>query len=93
MVSIKNRPNRVGVYTANVKVRDGNQWKTKFSTFFPDNMSEEQVVASIVHAYRNSKNPKKQPWSGPSGKGFEVQGYTSSKGGINTAFPIYRKNQ
>ncbi len=93
VVSIKDRPNRVGVYTANIEVRDGGQWKSKFSSFFPDKLSQQDVVDLIVHAYKNSKNPQKQPWSGPSGLGFEVQGYTSSRGGINTAFPVYRRNQ
>jgi len=74
-------------------VRDGNQWKRKFSSFFPDNLNQQEVVDIIVYAYNNSKNPNKQPWSGPSGLGFQVQGYTSSRGGINTAFPVYQRNQ
>jgi len=89
--SIKSKPNRQGVYTANIEIRDGNQWKGKFSSFFPDNMSQQQVVDAILHAYNNSKDPNKQPWSGPSGHGFQIQGYTTSKGGINTAFPVFRK--
>lgn len=93
VVSIKDQPNRAGVYTANIEVRDGNQWKQKFSSFFPDNLSQQEVIDLIVHAYSNSKNPQKQPWSGPSGLGFQVQGYTSSRGGINTAFPLYQRNQ
>ena len=92
LVSVKDRPNRVGVYTANIEVRDGRQWKSKFSSFFPDSLSQQEVIDVIIHAYSNSKNPRKQPWSGPSGLGFQVQGYTSSKGGINTAFPVFRKN-
>lgn len=92
LVSIKDKPNRLGVYTANIEVRDGRQWKGKFSSFFPDDLSQQEVIDVIVHAYKNSKNPNKQPWSGPSGLGFEVQGYTSSRGGINTAFPVYRRN-
>ena len=91
VVSVKDGPNSKGVYTANIEVRDGGQWKSKFSSFFPDNLSQQEVIDIIVHAYKNSKNPKKQPWSGPSGLGFQVQGYTSSRGGINTAFPVYSK--
>lgn len=92
MVSIKDRPNRQGVYTANIEVRDGGQWKSKFSSFFPDNLSQQEVVEVILNAYKNSRNPNKQPWSGPSGLGFQVQGYTTSRGGINTAFPVYKRN-
>lgn len=93
IVSIKDRPNRAGVYTANIEVRDGNQWKQKFSSFFPDNMSQNEVIDVIVNAYNNSKNKNKQPWQGPSGLGFNVQGYTTSRGGINTAFPVFVRNQ
>ena len=93
IVSIKDRPNKAGVYTANIEVRDGGQWKSKFSSFFPDNLSQQEVIDVIVYAYNNSNNPNKQPWSGPSGLGFQVQGYTSSRGGINTAFPVYNRNQ
>ena len=93
VVSIKDPPNGVGVYTAQVEVRDGGQWKSKFSSFFPDNLSRQEIIDVVLHAYRNSKNPNRQPWSGPSGLGFQVQGYTSSRGGINTAFPIYNSRQ
>lgn len=93
VVSVKDRPNRAGVYTANIEVRDGRQWKSKFSSFFPDSLDQQQVIDVILYAYKNSKNPDKQPWSGPSGLGFQVQGYTSSRGGINTAFPVYNRNQ
>ena len=90
--SVKAKPNRAGVYTANIEIRDGNQWKGKFSSFFPDSMSEDDVVDAILNAYNKSKDPNKQPWSGPSGHGFQIQGYTTSRGGINTAFPIYVNN-
>jgi len=93
VVSIKDKPNKAGVYTANIEVRDGRQWKSKFSSFFPDSLSQQQVIDIIVHAYSNSKDPRRQPWSGPSGMGFQVQGYTSSRGGINTAFPVYNRRQ
>lgn len=92
VVSVKDKPNRLGIYTANIEVRDGAQWKSKFSSFFPDELSQQEVIDVIVHAYKNSNNPNKQPWSGPSGLGFQIQGYTSSRGGINTAFPVYKRN-
>jgi len=93
LVSIRDKPNRAGVYTATIEVRDGGQWKSKFSSFFPDNMSKAEVIDVIVHAYNNSSNQRKQPWSGPSGQGYTVQGYTTSRGGINTAFPVFVRNQ
>lgn len=93
VVRIKDKPNRAGVYTATVEVRDGGRWKEKFSSFFPDTMSREEVIDAILNAYNNSDNQKKQPWSGPSSHGFQIQGYTTGRGGVNTAFPVYRKNQ
>lgn len=87
--SVRDRPNKAGVYTAAIEIRDGQQWKEKFSSFFPDSLSRNEVLQAILNAYENSDNPNAQPFEGPSGLGFSVQGYTSSRGGINTAFPIY----
>lgn len=88
VVRVKDKPNKAGVYTASIEVKDGSEWKEKFSSFFPDSMSADQVTAAILKAYKNSD--KKQPWRGPSGLGFDIQGYTLSKGDINTAFPVYQ---
>lgn len=95
VVKVMGRPNRQGVYTARVEIfdRQTNLWKEKFSSFFPDNMDEVKVRSAIGHAYSNRHANKKQPWQGPSGHGFEVQGYLDRDGRINTAFPIYKKNQ
>ncbi len=89
IVRIRDKPNSKGVYTAIIAVKDGNQWKEKFSSFFPDGMSSDEVIKAIVHAYSNSKNKNSQPWRGPSGHGFNIEGYTTNRGGINTAFPVY----
>ena len=91
--SIRDKPNRSGVYTASIEIQDGSQWKGKFSSFFPDSLSRDEVMQAVVNAYANSNNPKAQPFEGPSGLGFSIQGYTSDRGGINTAFPIYVKSQ
>lgn len=91
--SIRDAPNRSGVYTASIEIRDGNQWKEKFSSFFPDSMSKDDVLKAVLNAYKNSNDPKAQPFEGPSGLGFRIQGYTSNKGGINTAFPIFVRGQ
>lgn len=91
--SIRDSPNKSGVYTASIEIRDGNQWKEKSSSFFPDSMSRDDVLMAVLNAYENSKDPKAQPFEGPSGLGFSIQGYTSNKGGINTASPIYVRGQ
>ena len=88
---LRDGPNRLGVYTATVEIWDAEdgRWESKFSSFFPDALSREEVVEAILNAYRESANPRAQPFDGPSGLGFRVQGYTSGRGGINTAFPVY----
>jgi hypothetical protein len=92
LIRQESRPNRAGVYTATVEIRDGNQWKLKFSSFFPDNMNRAEVIGVIVRAHRDSPEPSRQPWVGESGEGFDIQGYTLSNGDINTAFPVYRRD-
>jgi len=93
IVRITDGPNKLGIYTAVIAIKDGNRWKEKqLSSFFPDNLSSDEVIDVILNAYQNSPNKKSQPWKGPSGLGFDVQGYTTSRGGINTAFPLYRGN-
>ena len=91
--SIRDKPNSAGVYTASIEIRDGDQWKDKFSSFFPDSLSRQEVLDIVIHAYKNSDNPNAQPFEGPSGMGFSIQGYTSNQGGINTAFPIFVRSQ
>lgn len=92
MLSVRDKPNRLGVYTATISIRDGDQWKEKFSSFFPDAMSKDNIVEAVLNAYNNSGDRNAQPWDGPSGLGFRIQGYTSSRGGINTAFPVFVRN-
>ncbi len=89
IIRIRDKPNRQGVYTAIIAINDNGQWKEKFSSFFPDNMSADEVTQAILNAYSKSSDKKKQPWQGPSGHGFNIQGYTTNRGGINTAFPVY----
>lgn len=86
-------PNRYGVYTARVAIQDSNnrQWKEKFSTFFPDSMDRQQVIDTVLHAWRHRTPGKHQPWQGPSGQGFAIQGYLNQRGNINTAFPLFRE--
>ena len=93
VISVRDKPNRAGVYTANIEVRDGNEWKDKFSSFFPDSMSRDEVIDAVLNAYTNSTDQNAQPFEGPSGLGFTIQGYTSNRGGINTAFPIFVRSQ
>ena len=84
---------RGGVYTARVEVYDprSRQWKEKFSTLFPDSMGRDQVILTILYAWKHRRTGKKTKWQGPSGKGFPIQGYLNKRGNINTAYPVYLK--
>lgn len=91
VVRIRQAPNRAGVYTAQVEIQDPRtgRWHEKFSTFFPDRLSRAEIVAAILHAYREREPDRDEPWRGPSGLGFPIQGYTLRDGRINTAYPVY----
>jgi hypothetical protein len=94
VVAVNDPPNKAGVYTARVEIRKPNgPWLSKTSTFFPDGMSREDVNQAILHTYRNNTSSKPPKFSGPSGKGFTIEGYLLPDGRINTAFPVYRKDQ
>lgn len=92
--SIVSKPNRKGIFSAKVKIWDKyeRRWKQKFSTMFPRHLTNKQIVKAILHAYRNKNSSHNTPWRGPSGHGFPIEGYLSSRGGINTAYPIYIKD-
>lgn len=91
LVRINEGPNGAGVYTAEVEVFDRRErrWKQKFSTMFPDHMSHGEVIEAILHAYQHRERGRSEPWRGPSGLGFPIQGYTLHDGRINTAYPVY----
>ncbi len=90
---ILSHANNSGVYTARVEIFDlrEQQWKEKFSTLFPDNMKQQQVIEAILHAWKHRKTDKQTKWQGPSGKGFTIQGYLNRRGNINTAYPLYQE--
>jgi len=89
VVRILDGPNRAGIYTADVEIRDGNQWLGKNSTLYPDAMSREEVIAAILNAFR-SRSGGGEKFRGPSGRGFTIEGYFQN-GRINSAYPIYQR--
>src|SRR6185295_6991826 len=54
VVRILDGPNREGVYVARVEIRDpgSGRWLGKTSTLYPDALSEADVVAALLAAYR-----------------------------------------
>ena len=93
LTSVRDKPNKAGVYTATIEIRDGDEWKSKFSSFFPDSMERADVIDAVLNAYEKSGDQSAQPFEGPSGRGFKIQGYTSGRGGINTAFPVFVRSE
>lgn len=92
VVRILEEPNGLGVYVAQVEIRNGSgRWLEKRSTFYPDGMSRDEVVAAILHAWEERRDLGGGKFQGPSGEGFTIEGYTLEDGGINTAYPIYRR--
>ncbi|QNM94772.1 EndoU domain-containing protein [Chitinimonas koreensis] len=53
-----------GIYTASVTFKSG---RSKWSTFFPDHCSYDQIVASVVHA-ANDRQGDAQPWASGAGR-------------------------
>jgi len=91
-------PNGLGVYIAEVEIRNGSgRWLKKTSTFYPDSMDRDEVVAAILNAWEERRDLGGGKFQGPSGEGFTIEGYTLNDGGIggiggiNTAYPIYKR--
>jgi hypothetical protein len=94
LVRVVDRPNRAGVYTAEVEIRDGSpgsQWLAKRSTLYPDRLDRAAVIRAALNAYRNRTTGDGEPFRGPSGQGFTIEGYFQN-GRINTAYPLYSRN-
>lgn len=83
-------PNRLGVYVAAVEIRGRHgDWLDKRSTFYPDRMSRQQVVAAILNAWQRRTTGGAEKFRGPSGLGFTIEGWYQN-GRINTAYPIFQ---
>jgi len=91
VVRVIDRPNRAGVYTAEVEIRSGSGWLAKRSTFYPDRLDRGFVVQAILNAYQHRERGGGEKFRGPSGKGFAIEGYYQN-GRITTAYPIFIRN-
>jgi hypothetical protein len=90
VVQVIDRPNQAGVYTADVEIRNkSGRWLRKRSTFYPDRLSREEVVAAVLHAWNHREKGRNNPFRGPSGEGFDIEGRPLDGGDINTAYPLF----
>jgi hypothetical protein len=87
---IADRPNRAGVYTAEVEIRSNSGWLAKRSTLYPDRMDRAAVIQAVLSAFQHRAG-NGEKFRGPSGQGFTIEGYFQG-GRINTAYPIYTRN-
>ena len=92
LVKVLDTPNGEGVYTARVEIFDPDEkhWLDKRSSFFPDHLDREEVLTLIRRAYAQRTLEEGDRWRGPSGSGYQVEGYLLGEK-INTAYPLYRR--
>jgi hypothetical protein len=91
LVRVVDRPNRSGVYTAEVEIRSGSDWLAKRSTLYPDRLDREAVIQAVLHAFAGRITGNAEKFRGPSGNGFTIEGYYQN-GRINTAYPIFSRD-
>ena len=98
LIDVTDGPNALGVYTAEVAVRrPATGWQTadeKFSSFFPDRMTPQQVLDAVLAAFHDAQGGDARngqgKWRGDPGLGFLIEGWLLPDGRrINTAWPIY----
>ncbi len=84
-------PDASGVYRARVAIRDPEtgEWidKRAPSTFFPDAMTDEDVVAAILAAFHSGQRRLDGEFVGASGHGFSIEGWYQNNR-INAAYPL-----
>jgi hypothetical protein len=84
-------PDANGVYRARVELRDPatGAWldKRAASTFFPDRMTDAEIVEAVLAAFRNGHVRRDGRFVGDSGQGFAIEGWYRS-GRILAAYPL-----
>jgi Bacterial EndoU nuclease len=84
-------PDANGVYRARVALRDPEtgDWidKRAASTFFPDAMSDDDILDAVLGAFHHGRIRKDGEFVGDSGHGFAIEGWYHS-GRINAAYPL-----
>jgi Bacterial EndoU nuclease len=91
VLKIVQRPDTNGVYRARVALRDPatGAWidKRASSTFFPDAMSDDEVIQAVLAAFHHGQMRGDGEFSGDSGHGFAVEGWYQG-GRIAAAYPL-----
>ena len=91
VLGVTQPPDATGVYRARVALRDptSGQWidKRAASTFFPDAMSDDEVIQAVLAAFHNGRRRGDGEFIGDSRHGFIIEGWYQS-GRINAAYPL-----
>jgi len=84
-------PDASGIYRARVALRDPatGMWidKKAPSTFFPDAMTDHEVIEAVLVAFQSGRRRGEGQFIGASGRGFAIEGWYQS-GRINAAYPL-----
>jgi hypothetical protein len=84
-------PDVSGIYRARVALRDPatGAWidKKAPSTFFPDAMSDGEVIEVVLAAFQAGRRRSDGHFIGASGRGFTIEGWYQD-GRINAAYPL-----
>ena len=82
-------PNAYGVYDAEVMIDGVRKRGAGKSTFFPADMSPQQVIDAVNQAYANREHTKGNRYEGTSENGIPIGMFLDSEGRIISAFPLY----
>jgi Bacterial EndoU nuclease len=84
-------PDASGIYRARVALRDPatGAWIDKKgpSTFFPDALSDDEVIEAVLAAFQGGHRRGDGQFIGASGRGFAIEGWYQN-GRINAAYPL-----
>ncbi|WP_164690252.1 minor capsid protein [Paraclostridium sordellii] len=89
IIGQKTPEDKNGIYKAKVEV-DGVVKDAK-STFFPTDMTPQQIVNAINEAYTSRESYYNSMLKGKTSYGFEIGMYLNENNKISTAFPIQKK--
>ena len=91
VLRITQPPDTSGIYRARVALRDPRtgEWidKGAASTFFPDAMSDAEVIQAVLSAFHDGDGQSDGKFVGDSGHGFMIEGWYQS-GRIAAAYPL-----
>ncbi len=84
---IKKAPNEYGIYGATVSINGAE----KYSTFFPDNWTPQQVLDAIDEAYEKGEIAARRKIKYTLDSGVSIEINLDNNGKIRSAYPKYEE--